>query len=193
MGRITPVAFAAVFALSSAVGPIVGQNAGAGLYDRVRSTLVNAIVFNVMYVALVWLLLWQAAGFIVEAFSASDQAADLIFFYTHFLVGAFMFTGVLFVANASFNNLHHPSWATCFNFGRAVLGTIPAVYFGSQWFGARGVMAGEAFGSVLFGVLAMMAAFALVRRLDQQHQPLPESELASPAMAALQTGREPPV
>ena len=58
MGRITPVAFAAVFALSGAVGPIVGQNAGAGLYDRVRSTLRNALVFNVVYVALVWLILW---------------------------------------------------------------------------------------------------------------------------------------
>ena len=33
MGRITPVAFCAIFALSSAVGPIIGQNAGAGLYD----------------------------------------------------------------------------------------------------------------------------------------------------------------
>ncbi len=47
MGRITPVAFAAVFALSSAVGPIIGQNAGAGHYDRVRSTLVNAMFLNV--------------------------------------------------------------------------------------------------------------------------------------------------
>ncbi|NND69119.1 MAG: MATE family efflux transporter, partial [Halioglobus sp.] len=40
MGRITPVAFCAIFALSGAVGPIIGQNAGAGLYDRVRTTLV---------------------------------------------------------------------------------------------------------------------------------------------------------
>jgi len=189
MGRITPVAFAAIFALSGAVGPIIGQNAGAGLYDRVRSTLVSAMLCNAIYVAFVWLVLWLSADLIVTAFSASDQAADIILFYTHFLTGAFVFTGALFIANATFNNLHHPHWATAFNFGRALLGTIPAVYFGAKWFGARGVIAGEACGSIVFGVLAMAAAFALVRRLEREHRPMGE---ISPA-EGLEVARESPV
>ena len=187
VGRITPVAFAAIFALSGAVGPIIGQNAGAGLYDRVRATLRNAVVFNVVYISLVWLLLWSCADLIVRVFSASDQAADLISFYFNYLVWAFVFNGMLFVANASFNNLHHPHWATCFNFGRALLGTIPAVYLGAQWYGARGVMAGEAIGALLFGVLAMVAAFALVNRIERQHTPVAMDE--TPPVVQ----REPPV
>ena len=193
MGRITPVAFAVIFALSGAVGPIVGQNAGAGFYERVRSTLRNAVVFNVLYVAGVWLLLWLCAHAIVRAFSASEQAAELILFYTHFLVGAFVFNGMLFVANASFNNLHHPHWATGFNFARMLLGTIPAVYFGAQWYGARGVMLGEALGSVIFGLLAMIGAFVVVKRLERQHRPMAPSPLASTPMAGLEVEREPPV
>ena len=193
MGRITPVAFAVIFALSGAVGPIVGQNAGAGFYERVRSTLRNAVVFNVLYVAGAWLLLWLCAHAIVRAFSASEQAAELILFYTHFLVGAFVFNGMLFVANASFNNLHHPHWATGFNFARVLLGTIPAVYFGAQWYGARGVMLGEALGSVLFGLLAMIGAFVLVKRLERQHRPMAPSPLASTPMAGFEVEREPPV
>ena len=193
MGRITPVAFAAIFALSGAVGPIVGQNAGAGLYERVRSTLASAVVFNVVYVAIVWLILWLCAHAIVRAFSASELAADLILFYTHFLVGAFVFNGTLFVANASFNNLHHPHWATGFNFARVLLGTIPAVYFGAQWYGARGVMLGEALGSVIFGLLAMIGAFVVVRRLERQHRPLAPGPLASTAMVGIEVEREPPV
>ena len=187
VGRITPVAFAAIFALSGAVGPIIGQNAGAGLYDRVRATLRNAVVFNVVYISLVWLLLWSCADLIVRVFSASDQAADLISFYFNYLVWAFVFNGMLFVANASFNNLHLPHWATCFNFGRALLGTIPAVYLGAQWYGARGVMAGEAIGALLFGVLAMVAAFALVNRIERQHTPVAMDE--TPPVVQ----REPPV
>ncbi len=193
MGRITPVAFAAIFALSGAVGPIVGQNAGAGRYDRVRSTLLNALGFNVLYVAAAWVLMALCAEGMVRAFSASEQAAELILFYCWFLVGAFAFNGFLFVANASFNNLHHPHWATLFNFGRAVVGTIPAVYFGAQWFGPRGVMAGEAFGSVLFGTAALFGAFYLVRRLEREHRAIPPGPLSSPAVAGLETGREPPV
>ena len=99
----------------------------------------------------------------------------------------------LFIANASFNNLHHAHYATCFNFGRAVLGTIPAVYFGAQWYGPRGVMAGEAVGSILFGLLAVVGAFLLVRRLESRQRPLSVGPLSSPAVAGLEQGREPPV
>lgn len=195
MGRITPLAFAAVFALSGAIGPIVGQNAGAGRYDRVRSTLVNALVFNIVYVAMVWLLLWSGAELIVRFFSASDLARELILFYCHFLVGAFVFNGFLFVANTTFNNLRHAHWATGFNFGRALLGTIPAVYLGANWFGPRGVMAGEAFGSMLFGLLAIMAAFALVRRLEREHRLTiaAEGPLAAVPVATSAVVREPPL
>ncbi len=193
MGRITPVAFAGIFALSGAVGPIVGQNAGAGLYDRVRATLAGALAFNALYVLVVWLILGICAEGIVRAFSASDTAAELILFYSYFLAGTFALNGCLFVANASFNNLRHPHWATCFNFGRAVLGTMPAVYFGAQWFGPRGVMAGEAIGSMVFGLAALVGVFVLVRRLERDQGPIAVSPLSDPKIVGLETEREPPV
>lgn len=194
MGRITPLAMAAVFALSGAIGPIVGQNAGAGRYDRVRSTLASAVAFNVVYVTVIWLLLWLSADLIVQVFSARGMARELILFYCHFLVGAFVFNGLLFVSNATFNNLHHAHWATGFNFARALLGTIPAVYLGAGWYGPRGVMAGEAFGSMLFGLLAITAAFALARRLERQHQLIPTDYLPAAVVAdSLQVSREPPL
>jgi MATE family, multidrug efflux pump len=172
LGRIAPVAFAAVFALSGAVGPIIGQNAGAGLYARVRETLVNALLFNAGYVLLVWGLLWLGSGWVVSAFSAEPAAAELILFYCHLLVWAFFFNGGLFVANASFNNLHHAHWATAFNFAKVLLGVVPGVWLGARWYGARGVLAGEALGMVLFGVAGMLAAFALVARLERDYVPL---------------------
>lgn len=193
MGRITPVAFAAVFALSGAVGPIVGQNAGAALYPRVRSTLTNAIVFNVLYVALVCMILALCAKSIVSVFSASAEAAELILFYTYFLAGSFAFNGMLFVANASFNNLYHPHWATGFNFARALLGTIPAVYYGAKWYGPRGVLAGEALGAVVFGVLALGGLVVLVRRLERQLPPSTDSPLSDAAVAGVVENRGPPL
>lgn len=193
MGRITPVAFAAIFALSGAVGPIIGQNAGAGLYDRVRATLRDALIFNVLYVLIVWAILWLLGDLIVSAFSASEEAALLIRFYTTFIAGTFLFNGALFIANASFNNLRRAHWATFFNFGRSVLGTIPAVYLGAMWFGPRGVLLGEAAGAMVFGLLAVLAALWLVRRLAQEHRPVPVGPLSSPAVAGLETGREPPI
>jgi Na+-driven multidrug efflux pump len=175
MGRISPVAFAAIFALSGAIGPIVGQNAGAGRYDRVRGALLNALMVIGVYVAVVWVVLWLLTDSIVAAFSAQGDAELLIRFTTNWLVGSFMFSGMLFIANASFNNLHRAHLATVSNFSRALLGTIPCVYLGAQWFGARGVMAGEALGAMIFGSLAFAAVMWQVRELERQHHAATDS------------------
>lgn len=168
LGRITPVAFAAVFSLSSAIGPIVGQNAGAGLYRRVRQTLRSALALNVGYALLLWLLLFAFNDSIIAAFDAQGDAASLITFYTHWLVGLFMFNGMLFVANATFNNLHRAYLATLFNFCRMLFGTVPLVYLLSHRYGAPGVLAGEMAGGVLFGSLAFMTAYWYVGRIEAQ-------------------------
>ena len=170
LGRVAPVAFAALFALSGAIGPIIGQNAGAGHYDRVRSTLLNAVMSSVVYTLVVWLGLYLMTDSIIAAFDAKGDAAYLITFYCQWLAGGFVFGGMLFVANASFNNLEKAYLATVFNFGRSMLGTIPLVYFFSRWYGAPGVMAGEVLGAVIFGILAFAMVLYQVRVLDREHK-----------------------
>lgn len=172
LGRITPVAFAALFSLSSAIGPIVGQNAGAGLYHRVRQCLWSALRLNIAYSLVVWLLLFLLTDSIVAAFDATGDAAELIRFYTHWLVGGFMFNGMLFTANAIFNNLHRAYLATLFNFSRMLFGTIPLVYLFSRWLGAPGVLTGELAGALVFGSLAYIFAFWQVGRSEALHQPV---------------------
>jgi Na+-driven multidrug efflux pump len=174
LGRVAPVAFAALFALSGAIGPIIGQNAGAGRYDRVRSTLLNAVLCNVVYTLLVWLLLYLMTDAIIAAFDASGDAAYLIRFYCQWLAGGFIFGGMLFVANASFNNLEKAYLATLFNFGRSLLGTIPLVYLLSAWYGAVGVMAGEVLGAVIFGIAAFVVVLYQIRALDREHKRIHE-------------------
>ena len=172
MARLAPLAFAAVFAVSGAVGPIVAQNAGARRYERVRRTLLDSCVFIVAYVAVVWLLLVLLADLIVGAFSTSALSAELLRFYMHFLVGVFALNGLLFVANASFNNLGRAYLATLFNYAKEFLGIEPAAYVGARYFGARGVMMGEALGMAVFGALGMLTALALVRRFERDYPPL---------------------
>lgn len=172
MGRLAPLAFAAVFAVSGAVGPIVGQNAGACHYDRVRQTIVDAAKLILVYVLLVWLLLVAGSEIVIDAFSASDVAADLLRYYFHFLVCLFALNGLLFVANASFNNLGKAYLATLFNYAKVLLGIVPAAYLGATWYGARGVMLGEAIAAAAFGVFGLLSALALVRRMQADYPPL---------------------
>ncbi len=162
--RISPVAFGLVYALTGAVGPILAQNLGAGRLDRVRATLRDSLLFVLVSVSGAWLLLFLTQGLVVRALSAGGDTAALVRLFCTYLAGSFLFTGMLFVANASFNNLGFPLLSTLFNWGRATLGTIPLVMIG-QHYGPLGVLTGQAGGSVVFGVVAVVVAFRVTGRL----------------------------
>lgn len=165
--RVTPVAFGLIYALSGAVGPILAQNLGAGQFDRVRQGLRDSLKFMVMAVGTAWLVLALGQNGLVWAFSAHGDAAHLIHMFCSWLAASFFFAGALFVANAAFNNLGKPLWSTGFNWARATLGTIPFAWWGAQ-FGPVGVLAGAAFGTAIFGTLAMVVAFRLVGRMGSK-------------------------
>ncbi len=162
IGRLVPVAFCGLFALSGAVGPIIGQNMGAEDYRRVRQVLIDAMRFTACYVAVVWLLLYLLQNLVIQAFDAGPEAAELIQNYCLWIAPGFFFNGLLFVANASFNNMNAAYLATCFNFARSLLGTIPGVFLFSYWFGAVGVLVGEIAGALIFGTLAFWMALRKV-------------------------------
>lgn len=174
IGRIIPVAFGVIFALSGAIGPILGQNLGAQLFPRVRSTLTNAIIFIIFYILAIWAILALLHPYISLLFGVGDVAAHLITVFCVWLTPLFAFMGALFVANAAFNNLGRPHYSTVFNWGRATLGTMPFVYFGSLWFGAIGVIAGNMIGGILFGTIAVLTAYRVVDRLEKKAIPVEE-------------------
>ncbi|MFZ2320818.1 MAG: MATE family efflux transporter, partial [Pseudomonas sp.] len=162
--RLTPVAFGLVYALSGAVGPIIGQNLGAGRLDRVQQTLRSSLLFMTLVVGAAWLLLALGQALIICAFSAEGLTAELIALFCSLLAASFFFVGALFVANAAFNNLGRPLYSTAFNWARATLGTIPFAYLGAH-FGPTGVLIGPAVGAVIFGSLALWVAFRLTAKL----------------------------
>lgn len=164
VGRLTPLAFAVVFALSGAVGPIIGQNFGAGRNDRVRGAFQAGLIFVGLYVVAAAVVLFVLRGPIVTLFSADGLARDLVFLFCGPLALAWAFNGAMFVCNAAFNNLGHPFYSTWINWGRHTLGTIPFVLIGSWAAGAPGVLVGQAAGGVLFGVIAWILAMRVIRK-----------------------------
>ena len=166
VGRLTPVAFGVVFALSGAVGPIIGQNYGAGNMDRVRSGFNAAVLFVAMVILLVSAVLFGARGAIADLFSAEGLTRDLIYLFCGPLSLAFFFPGVLFVANAAFNNLGKPFYSTFTNWGRNAVALIPLVFVGSWAFGAQGVLIGQALAGVIFGIIAWVMALRLIERSE---------------------------
>lgn len=165
IGRIIPVAFGAIYALSGTIGPILGQNLGARDFDRVRSGITEALIVTAAFTAAAWLLLALAVDPLITLFGAKGLAAELMRLFCRWLAPLFVFLGALFVANAAMNVLRRPHLATLFNWGRATLGTVPFVLLGGKLAGAHGALAGNMIGAIPFGIAAAWMSYRIVARL----------------------------
>ena len=162
VSRIAPMSFAVVFALSGAIGPIIGQNFGARQHDRVRLAFLEGMRFLGLYVLAASLLLFVLRAPLAALFDADGVTRDLLYWFCGPLALLFFFNGAIFVANASFNNLGRPLYSTCVNWGRNTLGTIPFVMAGSAALGAPGVLVGQSLGGVLFAAIGVWGAFRVM-------------------------------
>ncbi len=165
IGRIVPVAFGIIFALSGSVGPIIGQNYGARNFTRVRQALYDGLTFSAVYTLITSALLFALRHQLSDAFLASGRTKELILFFCTFVAVSWAFAGAQFVANAAFNNLGRAALSTWTNWGKATIGTIPLAIAGASH-GAEGIMAGIAVGSVIFGIASAAMAFHIVGDLE---------------------------
>jgi len=179
VGRLTPVAFAVLFALSGAVGPIIGQNAGARNEPRVRKAFREAVLFTAGVTVLVSVVLFLLRPTLDWLFQLgdSDMARALVFLFAGPLSLLWFFNGVLFVANAAFNNLGHPFYSTLTNWGRHTLGTIPPVMLGAWALGAPGVLIGQAVGGVVFALISLLMVLKVLAETAGQ-PPVPREVFA---------------
>lgn len=163
-GRMTPVALGVIFALSGAIGPIIGQNFGAGRMDRVRRAFLDGLLFTGGVIAVVTAVLFLLRSPIADLFGAEGVTRDLVYLFCGPLCLLFFFNGAIFVANSACNNLGAPFQSTLINWGRHTVGTVPfGLWLGGIW-GAGGVLVGQAMGGVVFGVLAVWLALRTIDR-----------------------------
>ena len=165
VGRLVPMAFAVVLALSGAIGPIVGQNFGAGRMDRVREAFIAGLKFVGLYVIFASLILFLLRGQIAGLFDAQGLSRELIFLFCGPLALLYFFDGALYASNASFNNLKHPGYSAWLNWGRNTVGILPFVLVGAVLYGAKGVLIGQAVGGILFSLVAVGLAFRVMNKV----------------------------
>ena len=169
IGRVIPVAFGIIFSLSGAVGPIIGQNFGAGAHERVKRALTDGLLFSLVYTALTSLILLLLRHHIADVFSASGRTIDIVVFFCTFIAISWAFAGAQFVSSAAFNNLGRPNLSTALNWGKATLGTIPFATYGAMAGGPEGVLVGTAIGSIIFGVASTIWAYRIANNLETRN------------------------
>lgn len=165
VGKIQPLAFAGMFALSGSVGPIVGQNLGAKQFSRIMETLKQSCMFVLVYCVIACLILFALTEPLVAVFKAEGEAAKLIRWFCWGLSAMFLFNGLTFCTNAFFNNLKAAHVATGLNFAKATVFTMPFAYYGAAWGGPVGVWVGMFMGAALIAVVGVVLTYRRIKAL----------------------------
>lgn len=168
ISKLQPLAFAGLFALSGAVGPIAGQNFGAQKLPRVMETLNSSVKFILAYSVVACLVLLALTDLLVLAFKAEGDAEALIRAFCYGLSTMFFFFGITFCTNALFNNLRMAHWATVFNFAKATVFTMPFASMGASMGGPVGVLVGLYVGAAIVAAAGYFMAYNKIRGLQVQ-------------------------
>lgn len=156
--RVEPVAMVVVVALASALTPFVGQNWGAGRYDRVWSAIRHSWRFALCFEAFVFFHLFLLAPTIARVFSDNSQTRLVIEAFLGILPLSYGFQGVTILTCAALNAVQRPLYATWISAFRLLALYLPFAWVGSQVFGLRGIFLGAAIANIANGILAVALA-----------------------------------
>ena len=153
--RIEPVALIVFYALSSVVGPFMGQNAGAGLYPRLSETVVVLAKFCLLFGTGLALVLWLIGAPVVSLFSDSPQVTAVAVAYLSLVPFSYVGYGFVMSANAAFNGLGHPLPATLISFLRVLGLYLPLAWLGNKYWGIQGLFVATLISNLVLGAFAL--------------------------------------
>lgn len=162
--RVMQFAYCIYFAIPSAMVPILGQNMGRGLSDRVVAAIKSAVILVISYGLMVWLAAYLLAPMALHHLNVVGAAAEMFGAFCRAGAGLWIIFGLDFVAQAIFLTMGHARWVLVFAWVRGTLGTFPFVYLGARWYGAPGALIGLWCGNALVSIFAINMACYKCRR-----------------------------
>ena len=152
--RIDPFALAVIFALSASLGPFVGQNLGAGRYDRIKLAVLYSQRFAVGWGLLMLAVLALSARPIASLFSDTPAVVDTTVHYLRLVPIGYGLQGVLLLSNMTLNILKKPLHAASLNLTQMFVLYIPLAFIGSRLMGVPGIFGAAAVANIVAGTVA---------------------------------------
>ena len=159
--RIEFFALTVIFALSTVIGPFVGQNWGAGRHDRVKLGIKYSNVFSIIWGVAMFIILALAARPIALLFNDDPQVISIIILYLWIVPIGYALFGVFQISNITLNVLNKPGNAAVLMVIQMFGLYIPLAYLGSYLFGLKGIF----FAAVLAYSLTGIASHFVLKRV----------------------------
>lgn len=173
--RIESLVLVIFYALSSVIGPFVGQNLSAGHEQRIQLSLRLCALFCLTSGLVIALILALAGDFIPTLFSQNPDVTNVTRLFLWIAPISYGAYGVVMVMNAAFNGLGKPMPAVYISVTRMMVVYLPLAIVGRALFGIAGIFAAYAAANVLTGLLSYLWARGAVRNIFSISHALPEA------------------
>jgi putative MATE family efflux protein len=154
--RIDMFALTVVFALSSVLGPFIGQNWGAGKIDRVQLGVRYSEYFSLMWGLAMALFFGLIAPYFARLVHDDPVVIATIALYLRLVPISYGMQGLVRLANYSLNVLNRPLQAASLTLIQMFALYIPLAILGGRSFGIAGIFGGISVAHILAGVIAYL-------------------------------------
>ena len=164
--RLESVVLIVIFALQSSLAPLVGQNYGAFLMDRVRHATNLSNRFLLAYGLVVAVVLFVVAQPVTSVFDDNPLVVSAAANYLRIVPISYGAFGLMMVTVACFNALGRPKSATVLTFIKLFVVYLPMAWLLSISFGLTGIFVATAIAHILFGVVSLVWLRGFLRELE---------------------------
>ena len=152
--RIEMFAIVVVMALSSVLGPFVGQNRGAKRFDRLFQGIAYSQNFSMIWGAAMYLLLSLFGKSAAALFNDHPDVVATTAGYFLIVPLGYGAQGVLRLSTISLSVLNKPFHSALLTMLQAFVCYIPLAWLGSQLVGLKGIFSAAAFSYLIAGLAA---------------------------------------
>jgi Na+-driven multidrug efflux pump len=156
--RIESMMLVLYYAMSSIIGPFVGQNLSAGRERRILHALWLCTAFCIASGLAIAGMLALSSDFLPKLFSESEAVVSVTKLFLWIVPVSYGTYGMVMVMNAAFNGLGKPMPAVWISVARILVLYVPLAIIGSQLYGLVGIFGAYAIANIISGIGAYIWA-----------------------------------
>lgn len=150
--RIEAFALVVMMALASAINPFIGQNLGAGKFERVREGVRYVTQFALKWGLVAAVLLALTAKPLTSILTGDPEVNSIIVLFLWIVPISYGLFGIMMLTNSSLNVLNRPLHATAIAFIQMFVIFIPLAFIGSEHFGIPGIFGASTLSKTVAGI-----------------------------------------
>jgi len=137
--RMDSFALIVIMALASVVGPFIGQNWGAGKFDRIKSGTKFSYRFSLIWGLIMFIVFAFLGGTVGSIFSDDPEVISVTGLYLSIVPIGYGLYGIVAISTSAMSVLKKPIHAAILTLTQAFILYIPMAYVGSLLVGLWGV------------------------------------------------------